>query len=354
MKTISEGKAVIGVPDESLTKKSETFYNPAMEHQRDITIAALKVAKPKDVLDPLAATGIRGVRIIKEVDGVEKVVFNDANPSAIKLIKNNIKLNKIKKSLYKIHEKNAVNLFVEKGRYDFVDIDPFGSPITFLRNVGSTLHKGSLLGVTATDSGALAGKFAKACFRRYGVFVKKTDFPKELGIRVLITSTMQNLANHNFTFEPLYCHANHYFRIIGRVEYGPDRNLDKIKIISYCPNCHNKVIEIENKCNNCKEKMYQIGPIWTSKIQDKEFCKKMISEFDFKGNKEIVNSIQEIDEPFYYDMHAISKSTKKAPPKIDKLIEKLKSKGFEASRTHMCLTGIKTNAGIKDILRFLR
>jgi tRNA (guanine26-N2/guanine27-N2)-dimethyltransferase len=348
MKLKREGLAKVYVPSESLTKKSETFYNPDMEHQRNVTIAALKITKPKEVLDPLAATGVRGIRILKEVGGVASVTFNDRNPTAAKYIEKNLKLNKIPEKKYEIHRKNANALFLEDNRYDYVDIDPFGSPVKFFPDVAHSLKKGSVLGVTATDSGALAGKFANACFRRYGVVVSRTDFPKELGIRVLITFILQDLARYDFTFVPLYSHANHYFRVIGRIEYGPDRNLTKIKMVSYCPKCHSKFIGIKTKCG-CGSKFEILGPLWTGKIQDRDFCRRMLAKFEFQNRKELMFCSEEIDVPFYYDLHKIAKSLKTCSPKIENIIEALREGGFKASRTHLCLTGVKTSASVKEI-----
>lgn len=351
MKTVKEGLAKVRVPSESLTKKSETFYNPAMEHQRNVTIACLRLSKPKEALDPLAATGIRGIRILKEVEGAESVTFNDRNPTAVRYIEKNLKLNRIPEKRYEIHGKNANALFLDGRRYDYVDIDPFGSPVKFFPDVAHALKKDSLLGVTATDTGALAGKFAKACFRRYGVFVGRTDFPKELGIRVLITFILRDLARYEFTFVPLYSHANHYFRVIGRIEHGPDRGLSKIRMISYCPECHSKVIGTESRCE-CGGRMEHLGPLWTGGIQDRDFCSRLLTKFGFRGNKEIVTCSEEIDSPFYYDLHAIAKSIGKGPPRIEKVMEGLREKGFETSRTHLCDTGVKTEAGVKELLDF--
>lgn len=352
MKHIQEGSAKLSVPDESLTKKSTTFYNPAMEHQRDVTIAALKAEKPETVLDPLAATGVRGIRILKEVGSAEKVVFNDRNPSAVKYIGKNLKLNRIPKRQHEIHGKNANELFLENERYDYVDIDPFGSPVKFFPDVAHALKKDSLIGVTATDTGALAGKFSNACFRRYGVINGRTDFPKEMGIRVLITFILRDLARYDLTFRPLYSHANHYFRVIGKIAYGPDKNLSGIKMVSYCPECHAKFTGAKEDCG-CGGKMDVFGPLWTGKIQDRAFCKKMLGEFNFKynpGRKELSISTEEIDVPFYYDLHKLSKSMGKGSPNMEKVIGDLRDKGFRASRSHLCLTAIKTDADVGTIL----
>jgi tRNA (guanine26-N2/guanine27-N2)-dimethyltransferase len=353
MKKIKEGQAELLLPEETLTKKSYAFYNPAMEHQRNVTVACVKLLKKKKILDPLAASGVRGIRLIKEAD-VEYVKFNDINPNATKLIEKNLKLNKISENAYAISQKDANLLFLEKEKYDYVDIDPFGSPSRFLFNVGYALHKNSLLGVTATDTGALCGKFTNACFRRYFVYAIKTSFSKEFGIRVLVTSIIKNLAQHNMTFEPIYSHANHYFRVIGLVKYGPDKNLNNIKMISYCEKCQNVKIGVEKFCDNCKGSMHILGPLWVGKIQEREFCKDLFFNFNFDGKKELLIASQESDVPFYFDIHKMAEMLKKSPPKVENVLMRLKKMGFEATRTHLCPTGIKTNASVKDILECIK
>ncbi len=357
MRKTREGGVEFFVPDESLTRKSRVFYNPAMEYQRDVTISCLKVSKPSEALLPLAASGVRGIRILKEVPDAEKVTFNDANPSACRLAERNLMLNRIPKKSFDIRNEDARKVLLE-GRYDYVDIDPFGSPIDFLRNVGSCVKDGSLLGVTATDSGALAGKFTKACLRRYGVRVIRTDFPKELGVRVLITSIMQNLSSSDMTFIPLYSHGNHYFRVIGRIERGAkksDRDLKKIRMVSYCPKCMRREIGIRETCD-CGSPYSHIGPIWTGPTKSTDFVKKALQEFlnsGFRKPKELQTCSEEIDQPFYYDLHSISKKLRKGPPKLDHLMSELKNKGFKCSRTRFLLNGFRTDAGIGTINKII-
>ena len=59
--------------------------------------------------------------------------------------------------------------------------------------------------------------------------------------------------------------------------------------------------------------------------------------------------IKEDEEPFYYDLHKICKKLKICVPKINNTIERLKSMGYNATRTHFSPTGIKTDAKIKTI-----
>ena len=91
------------------------FYNPVQEFNRDISISVIneykkmfneeKVAKKKEtrkitVLEALAATGLRSVRYLKEIHGLEKVLANDWDPVAVDLIKKNMAHNNIEDSRY--------------------------------------------------------------------------------------------------------------------------------------------------------------------------------------------------------------------------------------------------------------
>ena len=78
MQTIKEGKAKIytysgksekGRDRQSIcpTKKLPVFYNPEMEKQRSLTVCVLaafqKQAGSLDICDPLAGSGVRGIRL---------------------------------------------------------------------------------------------------------------------------------------------------------------------------------------------------------------------------------------------------------------------------------------------------
>jgi tRNA (guanine26-N2/guanine27-N2)-dimethyltransferase len=361
MKLAKEGNVSVFVPEESLTKKSSVFFNKAMGYQRDVTISLLRNyfrGKKFSMLDPLAASGVRGIRVAREVKGLESVVFNDLNPNAIKLIRKNLKLNKIRKGIeVKIEKEDASVLMLGKERYDYVDIDPFGSPIRYLNTVASSLRNNSILGVTGTDSGALAGKFSNACMRRYGIRVVGVDFPKELGVRVLITSILRNLAPFDMTFHPIYSHGNHYFRVIGRVEWkigSVDENLRKIRMVSYCPKCMEREIGVREKCS-CGGKMELIGPIWTGKTSnDSEGIYHEFINSSFKNPKELQLCMEEIDVPFYYDLHMLCKKLRRNPPKLSEFLDKIKSKGYKTSRTRFCLNGFRTDCPFNEIKRVLK
>ena len=99
IETINEGMVTIKIPKfEKVTAKAHVFYNPAMELNRDLSVAALTVYRGNvdrdiNVCDAFGGTGIRGIRYAKEIDGVEKAFINDLNPIAVEFAEANIKLN---------------------------------------------------------------------------------------------------------------------------------------------------------------------------------------------------------------------------------------------------------------------
>ena len=355
MAVVKEGKAKIYTYSGKITKDLPVFYNPEMERQRNLTVSVLsvfqkQVNKKLDICDPLAGSGVRGIRIKKEVKGVGRVVLNDVTTDAFKLIKKNVKLNKVKAEVYK---KDArILLFENRVSFDFIDMDPFGSPVKHLESSAFALRHNSLFAATATDTGALAGSFPKTCFRRYGVRVCRTDFYKELGLRVLTTSIQQAFAKYNCSFTPLLSYTNHYFRAFGFVQKNKgcvDRNLKQIGHVSYCQKCLFREVGISKICPECKSKLELIGPIWLGQMQDNEFVKKVQEDSEKRDFK--FRFFEEADAPLYYDLAKVCGKYKLKSEKIDGVIERLKKSGFKASRSSLYPTGIKTDAGIKELVK---
>ena len=94
----TEGLVNFNAATGKVCKAMGVFYNPLMEFNRSISIVVLKTMGNKKLRIglPLAASGIRGLRILKEVSGEHEVALNDMSPEAVKLIKKNLKLNQKK------------------------------------------------------------------------------------------------------------------------------------------------------------------------------------------------------------------------------------------------------------------
>ena len=342
-----EGKTEIVVPKVLHTKgpgkKGGVFYNPVMEFNRDVSVMVLNALNKKNILDGLAGTGIRGVRIANEVGG--NVVINDGNKEAYEIIKRNIKLNNLDNAFA---ENKNLNTLLSESRYDYIDIDPFGSPAPFIDSAMRGIKKDGVIAVTATDTATLCGVYPKTCLRRYSAVPLKTEYAKEIGLRILIGFCVKEGAKYDLGFKPLLGHSTeHYFRIYLQAEKGvkkADKCMEKIGYVLHDFKTGERKI--------CKEadKNYSIaGPLWIGKLFDKKFLNKIEIKDYFGTKKRIIKMLglwkdEANASALYYEVNNIAKMVKTSPLPMAKILKLLSS-----SRTHFSPTAFKTDAGIEEI-----
>lgn len=346
---IVEGKTKIVVPKVLHTKgpgkKGGVFYNPVMEFNRDVSVMVLNALNKKIILDGLAGTGIRGVRIANEVGG--NVVINDGNKEAYEIIKRNIKLNNLDNAFA---ENKNLNTLLSESRYDYIDIDPFGSPAPFIDSAMKAMKKDGVIAVTATDTATLCGVYPKTCLRRYSAVPLKTGYAKEIGVRILIGFCVKEGLKYDLGFKPLLGHSTeHYFRIYLQSEKGAkkaDKCMEKIGYVLHDFKTGERKI--------CKEadKNYSIaGPLWTGKLFDKKFLNKTEVK-DYFGTKKRIKKMLGLwkDEAnasaLYYEVNNIAKMVKTSPLSMAKILKLL-----SCSRTHFSPTAFKTDVNIEEIKR---
>lgn len=356
MKIIKEGLVALHVPD----SKKEAFYNPEMELSRDISVAFLQALNIGNaiVCDLLSATGARAVRYAKET-GASKVYANDASHSAVNYIKENSKINGVGNKI--VASCSGANAFLAKHKkyFDFIDIDPFGSPVYFFEELSKAAKAGSYLAVTATDCGALSGVFAKTCSERYGVKLERTECLKEVGVRNLIGVAASHFKKQNLSVRPLLSHATeHYFRVFLGVG-GKGEN--PLAHFYHCTNCGYCTFDTVVKCGSCRSPASKLGPIWSGNLYDKNLCFKILDELKrphFKksgrARKIILALTDELEQPFYYDVHKISERLSKNTPSMEFVINELEKSGFNAARTQFSDTSLKTDAKPGDITYIIR
>jgi len=345
---LTEGKVRIEVPEfQKITSKNKVFYNPEMKMDRDLSSLILSFYKGV-VLDGLSATGVRGIRYVKE--SKLESIFNDINPEAVKLIAENCKMNDVECKIYN-KDFNLLNV-----KADIVDVDPFGSPSRYLASAFRILKSKGILCITATDTRALCVS-KKACIRKYSAIPLRTDFFKELGIRILISSILREGMKQDYSIDVILAYAHkHYMRVFLNVKKslrGIEKNIKDLSIVYYC-NCGYRTYskDIMQRCPNCGRKINFSLPVWTGNIKNDNFLNKLMEKEMNPDLEKILSTIKnEINVPFYYDPHKLAKTYKFDLKKIDTILDELKEMGFQASRTHFLKTGIKTDADLLSLLK---
>ncbi len=360
LKRITEGKIGLLVPEgEELTRKMSTFYNPEMKFDRNLSEAIISVLKPKKVADCMCASGVRGLRY-KSVLPDSEVILNDLNPKAIELSGKNAKENNLEVKL----ESQDINRFLGNYLFDFIDIDPFGSPIYFLDAAANSIRNNGVVAITATDTAALCGTSPKASLRRYGIKSLRTDFMKELGLRILISSSIKTFSKYDLAYTPIFSYSKrHYFRVFGQVRKGAQKTdslLEKFDYVSYCQKCGWREIGFLKECQICKGKANIIGPVYLDNFASPPFCMEVLrawwpSARAFSEKEKIPNHSKliytvkkEQGFPFYFDIHRICELNRKKIRPSEELLKDLRG-----VRTHFEGTGIKSRKSFNEILRLL-
>ena len=381
---ITEGETNLEVPNpEDFRTKSgdyapsltRVFYNPLMEFSRDISVSVLQTLAKKikeiRICDPLAGVGARGIRYAVEVRGASKVIVNDRSLESCEIMKRNIKLNKME-GLVEARSVDANVLLQEnRGKFNFVDIDPFGSPAPFVDAACGSLARRGMLALTATDTAPLSGTHPRTCIHRYGAQPLNTEYCHELGIRILIGFAQRVAGMHEIALSPVLSHAtSHYFRVYLEAQRGAKRAddvLEGLGYVSHCSSCGEVTLtnglapELPGTCK-CDGRFSHAGPLWLGAIIDSGFAKDVARDLvnrNFKlGYRELHLLNRCIEEaegpPTYYDLSELSRRAHVSSPKITETIEKLRQAGYFASRTHFLDNGLRTNAPIGEILDVIR
>ncbi|MDD4161855.1 MAG: tRNA (guanine(10)-N(2))-dimethyltransferase [Methanothrix sp.] len=341
------------ITEGAITFETEgAFYNPKMLLNRDIGVAMAGSLGLSEYLDALSASGIRGLRVAKEA-GAEKVTLNDVSPQACALIEKNMARNGLTGTVTCCN----ANVLMHEQHFQAVDLDPFGSPSSYLSAASRSAL--SYLFITATDTAPLCGAHLMSGIRKYMAVPLRTVYHREMGARILLGLAARELARLDKAMQPMLTHVtDHYVRTYLRVIKGAkaaDRCLEKMGYVEHCRSCGSFVLLEEprpmGECRHCSGKTTLAGPLWLGGIQEAGTIDKALGweGLSRRANKLLGTCASEVEVPMYYDHHSICERLHITPGKIDVAVERLQESGHRASRTHFYGLGIKTDAGMAEV-----
>ena len=350
---IQEGPTKLIVPEDHSAGGpgkivDSVFFNEQMAFNRDVSVMFLRAFdREMTVADAMTATGSRAVRIANEVPKTI-VTANDISAYAIPYIEENIRLNGLENCT--VSNRNLHSLLAENV-FDYVDIDPFGSPMPFLHSSIIGCRRNGILAITATDTAPLAGAHRAKCERRYQVRPLRGAMCHEAGLRILIGTIAREAAKFDKGIRPMLSFsADHYFRTFVQMRDGAghaDESLDQLVYIAYDP----KTLERSFSKEPDKEHVY--GPFWGGGLFDKEHLSLMDAR-DTAKERKCTKMLdlwrEEIDDiPLMYEISEISSYLKMTTPPFERFIERMNTYG-RTSRTHISPTAFKTELSLDEIL----
>ena len=335
-----------------------------MEHNRTMSVLVLKAEdRSLRICDALAGSGVRAIRFLLECpQAVAHITVNDYETR--ERIESNLMENKIDFTYWNLAQfceytrevdsgnkdadlpkvvsasSDASQLLLASTGYDYIEIDPFGSPNTFLDAACKRISREGILAVTATDTSALAASYPDACERKYWATPCEGIRKHEVGLRILIRKVQLLGAQYEKALVPLLAYnKDHYYRIYFRCVKGKQR-------------C-DEILATQGHL----EQEPQAGPLWTGPLCDTVFVEKMLENAP-EGFKEFLLLLKEESSlpqpPLYHYLNDINRELELQGLASTNKEELLKFLGTNASRTHHDGAVIKSTKSQEEILTLLK
>lgn len=383
------------------------------------------------ILDALSATGLRALRYALEISSATSITANDLDPSATASITQNIDYNKSHSSTadpetlspnaamskIRVSLANAshhmyatlspvnpdpstpIHLRGFVGKYEVIDLDPFGTAAPFFDAAVQAVSDGGLLCITCTDAGVWASTgYSEKAFALYGGITAKGEWSHEAGIRIILNAVAMSAARYGSWIEPLLSLSiDFYGRIFVRIRRGPEmvkRMASTTMIVYNCDEgCGSWVLQKLGKIKeekaksgngtfykfglsrapttgtNCKEcgfPMHLAGPMWAGPLHSSGFITHLLSTLPPAVNTTyatipritgmLQTALQEsaVDSPFFFATTRLAKTLHCEAPSLAAFRGALKGLGYNVSRSHCKPTSIKTNAPWSVIWEVMR
>lgn len=350
---------------------SRSFYNPHMRFCRTLYTLAFEALPEKalSVLDGFAATGIRGLRYAKECGKKVELVLLDVDDNLKSVIEGNAERNNIVATIVTGEFNKYVRTCAR--RFDYVEIDPFGSPLPFLDSGIYSIGKRGYLSVTATDTQVLCGANSSACKRYYGSRPLNNYACHEIGLRILIATIARKAAEQNKGITPLLSVARrHYMKVLCSVAHGSkkaDDSLSKIWFFKICQAClfHEKYEFGELlSCKVCGKRTIVVGPLWLGNLHTATLLEAVESlvlskeYFSESEKKELLSAIEHYKcddfSVLFYDIHEFCKACKLQLKPNKAVISFLRGRGFKAGVCSFSSKGIKGDFSYDDFISAIK
>ena len=274
---------------------------------------------------------------------IKTIAANDYDPKAFQAIKNNLRLNKIRSGdTIRISCQDASLFLLSSFGFDFIDIDPFGTPNPFLDAAAKRLSRGGILAVTATDTAALAGTSPDACLRKYWAVPRRGSSQHEIGLRILIRKIQLVGAQYEKGLIPVFSYSKeHYLRVFLQCTKGK-------KFVD-------KLLKSHGMFKNA-------GPLWLGNLWDPGLVKSMASSSlqknfskEFGALMRLIEGESQVPSAGVFSIHeACERLRLKAVPRTESILESIHKSGNAAARTHFIDDGVRTPIKVEDFENVLK
>ena len=313
-----------------------------MAADRDLAVAFVRARFPtgtrdRTAWDVTAATGARGLRLLHEGERFGRVVLTESHPDAYRVLAANAR--PYPGALAVLADGRTP---IEAGAFDYVDIDPYGTPVPFVPAALAAVRPGGVIAVTATDLMVLAGVQPGACERRYGARPIRGRLGPESGLRILLAFLVRKAAEGGRALRPLLAYVrDHHVR--AYVEVGGRPVPSGAEAVG--------VLDPARFDGPPLEPGGPYGPMWLGPLFDAPLVRSLEVPPRAARPEEVEKFLERLreetdaDRPFYYEPNLLARRLGLAhPPSREAIRASLTAAGFSATRTHARPEGFRTTA----------
>ncbi len=314
-----------------------------MQMDRDLGVAVAETLHRRGVRDlqgweMLAATGARGLRLVNETDLFREMWLTESNSRAFAVLEENT-------NRYAARGARPVQWDARKPirthSFDFIDLDPFGSPAPFLLAALESAKDTSVVAVTATDLRVLTGAQRGVCETQYGARPLRGRLGPEGGLRVILALLSRAARSQGRRIRPMLSYIRDYYvRTYVALTVGVPGETEAVE-------------SVDTAAWRGPPLLAQgaIGPLWTGPLFDSEFVAHLENPVRSERPAEVSAFLErlkeecKVDVPFYFEPNTIASTFRlKNPPPLKPLLEHLRDKGYPAVRAHPRPAAFRTTA----------
>lgn len=319
-----------------------------MALDRDIGVAVLSAWRseghaPVRAWEMLAATGVRGLRLLTESGALASLDATEAHPEAEAVLARNCARQGVPPARAHLADARSG---APAGPYGYVELDPYGSPLEFLPAALGALAEGGLLGVTATDLMVLAGAQPEACRRRYGANPVRGWLGPEGGLRILLATLTRAAADRGLAARVRLAYVlGHHLRAFVQLLPSPAPPPLPIGLLPVDPVSAPPLGGPP-----------PFGPLWTGPILDPDLLGRLRPPGAAQEPSAFAHLLDrwrgeaEVPVPFAYEPNRVAAAAGlSSPPSLARLLDELRRRGFLAARSHLTASAFRTTAPAAEV-----
>lgn len=349
------------------------FYRATSTVVRDLGELALHVHSqrkqcPIRVLDVCAGSGIRTLRYARVSD--TNLVANDANEQAARILQLNLaSLIEDRRAL--VTSEHACDVLnkarVTSHKFDFVDIDAFGSDaVMYAEDAINALSHGALLYMCAADPIVSTGRNAHIASDVYGACMSSVPAVNEQFVRVVAAAGVRAASKSGRSARPLFSYFHNHSstaRVLLEVDVEQGGN---IAFMLHCAACGQNDVRNEwtSVCQICGSTVSDgfacSGPLWVDSLHNVPFLEEMLKVAysldrradNWRSTVKLLNVlVSEADlPPAFYLLGDIGRRIGTSTPARQRIIDELAARGYTSCAPHARRRCLKTDAPYRTVL----